>query len=43
MLEQLTGKAGPNQVPIPPERPYGLTLNMGGNDKTLVSIVYHRG
>jgi acetyl-CoA acetyltransferase len=43
ILEQLTGKAGDAQIPIPPDRPYGLTLNMGGNDKTLVSIVYRRG
>ncbi|MCX6243204.1 MAG: 3-ketoacyl-CoA thiolase [Bacteroidetes bacterium] len=43
ILEQLTGKAGDAQIPIPADRPYGLTLNMGGNDKTLVSIVYKRG
>jgi acetyl-CoA C-acetyltransferase/acetyl-CoA acyltransferase len=43
ILEQLTGKAGDNQIKLQPDRPYGLTVNMGGNDKTLVSIVYHRG
>ena len=43
ILEQLTGKAGDAQVPIPAERPYGLTVNMGGDDKSLVSIVYKRG
>jgi acetyl-CoA acetyltransferase len=43
ILEQLTGKAGDAQIKISPERPYGLTVNMGGNDKTLVSIVYKRG
>ena len=43
ILEQLTGKAGDSQIKIPADRPYGLTVNMGGNDKTLVSIVYHRG
>jgi acetyl-CoA C-acetyltransferase/acetyl-CoA acyltransferase len=43
ILEQLTGTAGDNQVRISPDRPYGLTLNMGGNDKTLVSIVFRRG
>jgi acetyl-CoA acetyltransferase len=42
ILEQLTGKAGANQVEIHPERPYGLSVNMGGDDKTLVSIVYKR-
>jgi acetyl-CoA C-acetyltransferase/acetyl-CoA acyltransferase len=41
--EQLTGKAGGNQVDIKPERPYGLTINMGGDDKTVVSMVYKRG
>lgn len=40
--EQLTGKAGANQIEIKPERPYGLSVNMGGDDKTLVSIVYKK-
>jgi acetyl-CoA C-acetyltransferase/acetyl-CoA acyltransferase len=43
ILEQLTGKAGDSQIKLSPDRPYGLTVNMGGNDKTLVSIVYSRG
>jgi len=43
LLEQLTGKAGDAQIKINPKRPYGLSLNMGGNDKTLVSIVYKQG
>jgi acetyl-CoA C-acetyltransferase/acetyl-CoA acyltransferase len=43
ILEQLTGKAGEAQINIPADRPYGLTVNMGGDDKTLVSIVYKRG
>lgn len=43
ILEQLTGNAGEAQVTIPADRPYGLTVNMGGDDKTLVSIVYKRG
>jgi acetyl-CoA acetyltransferase len=41
--EQLTGKAGDAQIEIPSDRPYGLSVNMGGDDKTLVSIVYKRG
>lgn len=41
--EQLTGKAGEAQINISAERPYGLTVNMGGDDKSLVSIVYKRG
>ena len=42
ILEQLTGKAGANQIEINPEKPYGLSVNMGGDDKTLVSIVYKK-
>jgi acetyl-CoA C-acetyltransferase len=41
--EQLTGKAGQAQISLPSGKPYGLSLNMGGDDKTLVSIVYKRG
>ncbi len=41
--EQLTGRAGRAQIEIPTDRPYGLTVNMGGDDKTLVAIVYRRG
>jgi len=40
--EQFTGKAGNAQIDIPLEKPYGLSINMGGNDKTLVSIVYKK-
>jgi acetyl-CoA C-acetyltransferase/acetyl-CoA acyltransferase len=43
ILEQLTGKAGDAQVEIPVDRPYGLTVNMGGDDKSLVSIVFKKG
>lgn len=40
--EQLTGKAGDAQINIPADRPYGLSVNMGGDDKTLTSIVYKK-
>ena len=40
--EQLTGHAGANQVTIHPERPYGMSVNMGGDDRTVVAIVYKR-
>jgi len=40
--EQLTGRAGDAQITIPADRPYGLTVNMGGDDKTLTSIVYKK-
>nr|WP_320119550.1 beta-ketoacyl synthase N-terminal-like domain-containing protein [uncultured Marinifilum sp.] len=41
--EQLTGKAGDAQINISKERPYALSVNMGGDDKSLVAIVYKRG
>ncbi|GAP42261.1 thiolase, C-terminal domain [Lentimicrobium saccharophilum] len=40
--EQLTGKAGAAQISIPTEKPYGLTINMGGDDRTVVAIVYKK-
>jgi len=40
--EQLTGKAGLNQINIDPARPYGMTINMGGDDKTVVAIIYKK-
>jgi acetyl-CoA C-acetyltransferase len=40
--QQLTGKAGKWQVELPANRPYALSVNMGGNDKTAVAIVYRR-
>ncbi len=39
LWEQLKGKAGDAQIRIPADRPYGLMVNMGGDDKTLVSII----
>ena len=40
--EQLTGNAGDAQINIPEEKPYALSINMGGNDKTVVSFVYKK-
>jgi len=40
--EQLTGKAGDSQINIPENKPYGLTINMGGDDVTVVAIVYKK-
>lgn len=40
--EQLTGKAGDAQIKIPKDRPYGMSINMGGDDKTIVAIVYKK-
>jgi len=41
--EQLTEKAGKAQIEMSKERPYALSINMGGDDKTLVAIVYKKG
>ncbi|MFH1119277.1 MAG: beta-ketoacyl synthase N-terminal-like domain-containing protein [Bacteroidota bacterium] len=40
--EQMTGKAGAAQINIPADRPYGLTINMGGDDRTVVAIVFKK-
>lgn len=40
--EQLTGKAGPAQIEINPDHPYGMTINMGGDDVTVVAMVYKK-
>jgi acetyl-CoA C-acetyltransferase/acetyl-CoA acyltransferase len=40
--EQLTGRAGAAQVEIPDNKPFGMTINMGGDDKTVVAIVYRK-
>lgn len=42
LWEQLTGKAGANQITIDAARPYGLMVNMGGDDKTVVAILFRR-
>jgi len=39
MVLQFTGKAGDCQVKFTDKKPYALSINMGGNDKTLVSFV----
>jgi len=41
--EQLTEHAGAAQITINPEKPYGMTINMGGDDGTVIAIVYKRG
>jgi len=41
--EQFTGKAGDAQININPDKPYGMTINMGGDDVTVVAIVFKRG
>jgi acetyl-CoA C-acetyltransferase/acetyl-CoA acyltransferase len=39
LLAQVTNQAGPCQVKLSLSRPFGLMINMGGNDKTLTSLV----
>jgi acetyl-CoA C-acetyltransferase len=39
MTLQLTGQAGDCQVKMTDKKPYALSINMGGNDKTVVSFV----
>jgi acetyl-CoA acetyltransferase len=43
LWEQLTGKAGSAQISLNAAKPYGLSINMGGDDVTVVAIVYKRG
>jgi acetyl-CoA C-acetyltransferase/acetyl-CoA acyltransferase len=40
--EQLTGNAGKAQIEMKPDRPYGMSVNMGGDDKTLMAIIYKK-
>ncbi|MCK9448016.1 MAG: hypothetical protein M0Q41_03460 [Bacteroidales bacterium] len=42
LWQQLTGKAGNAQIQLKENRPYGLSINMGGDDVTVVSIVYKK-
>ncbi len=40
--EQLTGKAGAAQIKLNPAKPYGMSINMGGDDVTAVVIIYKK-
>lgn len=40
--EQLIGNAGNAQINIPDDKPYGMIINMGGDDVTVVAIVYKK-
>jgi len=39
---QLSGKAGDHQVQVDPKRPNGLFISMGGNDITVVSMIFKK-
>ncbi|MBE9484563.1 MAG: 3-ketoacyl-CoA thiolase [Bacteroidetes bacterium] len=42
MWEQLTGNAGDAQIEIKADKPYGMAINMGGDDVTVVAIIYKK-
>jgi len=42
VVHQLSGKAGDCQVKIHPGRPFGMMSSMGGNDKTVVAMVFRK-
>ena len=42
IVHQLSGKAGESQVNIPSDRPYGMLSSMGGNDKTVVDMIFRK-
>ena len=39
---QLTGKTGDAQIDIPAKKPYALSINLCGDDVSLVAIVYKK-
>jgi len=39
---QLTGKAGDHQVSMDRNRPHGMLISMGGNDITVVSMIFRK-
>lgn len=41
--QQLSGKAGDAQIKLTDDRPYGMTINMGGDDVTVTAIIYKKG
>ncbi|MBU0473613.1 MAG: 3-ketoacyl-CoA thiolase [Bacteroidetes bacterium] len=42
MWQQLTEKAGKAQISLNNDKPYGMTINMGGDDKTVTVIIYKK-
>lgn len=42
LWQQLTNKAGNAQIIIPADKPYGMSINMGGDDKTVNVIIYKK-
>ncbi len=42
VVHQMLGKAGDCQVKIDSNRPYGMMSSMGGNDKTVVAMIFEK-
>jgi acetyl-CoA C-acetyltransferase len=40
--QQLSGRAGDAQIKMTDDKPYGMTINMGGDDKTVTCIIYKK-
>ena len=40
--EQLTGNAGNAQIELGKDKPYAMSVNMGGDDVTVVAMIYKR-
>ncbi|MCF8388767.1 MAG: hypothetical protein K9G47_12870, partial [Bacteroidales bacterium] len=40
--EQLTGNAGNAQIKFNEDKPYAMSINMGGDDVTVVAMVYKK-
>jgi acetyl-CoA C-acetyltransferase/acetyl-CoA acyltransferase len=38
--QQITGKAADCQIKLKPQKPFGLMINMGGNDKTVATFIF---
>ena len=42
VVDQLLGRAGDYQIQVHPARPYGMFSSMGGNDKTVVAMIFRK-
>jgi acetyl-CoA acetyltransferase len=42
VVHQLSGKAGDYQVPVGADKPVGMMSSMGGNDKTVVAMIFRK-
>jgi acetyl-CoA C-acetyltransferase/acetyl-CoA acyltransferase len=42
LVHQLTGKADDCQVNVKSDRPYGMLISMGGNDRTVTCMIFRR-